>query len=502
MTRTTTLAERLSFMEIDERTRADLLRIKPILDEEMPRALSIFYDKIRAEPAVSRFFSSDAQMNGAKTAQAGHWANIASGEFNEAYLEGVTTVGRTHARIGLEPRWYVGGYALLADEVVRSLAVRLRKRVSLGGKTHAEDLGRVIGAFVKAVLLDMDIAITVYIEAAEEARRKEEAARRTMEGERQVAMAAIEQALARLAEGDLAVRVEADVAPQFQKLKGDFNKAAETLEAAMRTVSEKTAGISCASSEVSHAADDLSRRTEQQAASLEETAAALDEITSTVRQSTDGARKARDSVAEATAEAQASGEIVRRTVEAMNGIEGSSKQISQIIGVIDEIAFQTNLLALNAGVEAARAGEAGKGFAVVAQEVRALAQRSAEAAKEIKTLISTSTAQVDEGVTLVGRTGDALQRIVERVSAINGLIASISSSTEEQSTGLGEVNTAVNQMDQVTQQNAAMVEQTSAASRSLAQDADDLSRLVAQFRLSKGAVETDGSLRHQMRRAS
>ncbi|WP_309643171.1 methyl-accepting chemotaxis protein, partial [Phenylobacterium sp.] len=224
------------------------------------------------------------------------------------------------------------------------------------------------------------------------------------------------------------------------------------------------------------------RRTEQQAASLEETAAALDEITATVRRTAEGATHARKVVETARSDAAEGADVVRRATSAMDEIEGSSKQIGQIIGVIDEIAFQTNLLALNAGVEAARAGEAGKGFAVVASEVRALAQRSAEAAKEIKALITASSDQVGVGVDLVAATGKALESIVTQVAEINGIVAEIAASAQEQATGLQQVNTAVNHMDQVTQQNAAMVEESTAASHALAHEAKELAVLVAQFR--------------------
>ncbi len=289
--------------------------------------------------------------------------------------------------------------------------------------------------------------------------------------------------VSRLADGDLTYRLEQDVPAAYEQLKRDFNAAMDKLQAAMRGINENSGGVKTAASEISHAADDLSKRTEQQAASLEETAAALDEITATVRKTADGARQANVVVGQAKEEAQRSGEVVRSAVAAMGEIEGSSRKISQIIGVIDEIAFQTNLLALNAGVEAARAGEAGRGFAVVASEVRALAQRSSDAAKEIKTLIHASTEQVEDGVTLVNKTGEALQQIVVKVAEISTLVSEISASTQEQSSGLAEVNTAVNQMDQVTQQNAAMVEQSTAASHSLAGEADALTALVSKFRV-------------------
>jgi methyl-accepting chemotaxis protein len=292
--------------------------------------------------------------------------------------------------------------------------------------------------------------------------------------------------LASLAGGDLSARIAAQVAADYTALKNDFNVAAAGLEDAIRTISGVASQIGSGTQEIAQASNDLSRRTEQQAASLEETAAALDEIAATVRQTADGATRATTEVASARTDAERSGQVVGQAVAAMGAIEDSSRQITQIIGVIDEIAFQTNLLALNAGVEAARAGDAGRGFAVVAQEVRALAQRSAEAAKEIKTLISTSTQQVEAGVSLVGQTGEALNRIVGRVAAIDDLVRQISSSSQEQASGLNEVNTAVNHMDQVVQQNAAMVEQATAATHSLKGETAQLVSLVGRFKVGGG----------------
>ena len=305
--------------------------------------------------------------------------------------------------------------------------------------------------------------------------------------------------LSRLAEGDLQQRIETKFIPALDRLRVDFNASLEALEHSMVAITANAHAIRSGTGEISSAADDLSRRTEQQASSLEETAAALEQITATVKKTAEGAKHARDVVSTAKVDADKSGEVVREAMTAMTGIEKSSKQISQIIGVIDEIAFQTNLLALNAGVEAARAGDAGRGFAVVASEVRALAQRSAEAAKEIKGLISASTAQVDQGVTLVTQTGKALERIVAQVVEINAIITDIAASAQEQATGLQQVNAAVNEMDKVTQQNAAMVEETTAAAHSLAGETEELGRLVGRYQTRQVAEDP---IRAQLKKAA
>jgi len=316
---------------------------------------------------------------------------------------------------------------------------------------------------------------------AEHHRAATEAERREAEESRRAALDGLAQGLAQLAAGQVGVRLTRAFAEDYERLRHDFNATAETLNATMGDIGASSRGVHVGAAEIAQAADDLSRRTEQQAASLEETAAALNQITGAVRQAADSAGRANGMVDAAREEARATETSVRDTVTAVREIETASTQIGQIIGVIDEIAFQTNLLALNAGVEAARAGDSGKGFAVVAQEVRALAQRSADAAKEIKTLIGAATDKVEIGVTLVDRTGAALGSIIERVGEISVVVAEIATAAQEQALSLGHVNTAVNQMDQMTQQNAAMVEQTTAAAHSLKGEASRLGDLVRKF---------------------
>jgi methyl-accepting chemotaxis protein len=338
------------------------------------------------------------------------------------------------------------------------------------------------GTVFRIVKFATDITETINARAAFEAEMAE-----TARAQMQV-VSSLAAGLNHLATGDLLHRIEDRFGQDFEQLRTDFNRAVASLQQTLIEVAGNAAAITSGSTEVSAAADDLSRRTEQQAASLEQTAATLDQITATVKKSADGASHARGVVANAKSDAEHSGEVVRKAVQAMGSIQESSQQISQIIGVIDEIAFQTNLLALNAGVEAARAGESGKGFAVVASEVRALAQRSAEAAKEIKALISTSSVHVGQGVELVGEAGKALDRIAGQVTEINGIVGEIALSAQEQSTAIQQVNSAINQMDQVTQQNAAMVEETTAASHTLAEEAEKLTSLIGRFQVGQIAA--------------
>ncbi|TCQ09834.1 methyl-accepting chemotaxis protein [Rhizobium sp. PP-F2F-G36] len=300
------------------------------------------------------------------------------------------------------------------------------------------------------------------------------------------AIAELRRVIEALSQADLTQSMNGRFQGAFGELQANVNATMVTLRSTMESVRGAGSTISESSAELSGAANDLSKRTEQQAAALEETAAALDEITATVRTASMRANEAQDMVRETKASAERSGAIVRSAVDAMGRIEDSSSRIGQIIGVIDEIAFQTNLLALNAGVEAARAGEAGRGFAVVAQEVRELAQRSANAAKEIKTLISASASEVEGGVTLVRSTGTALLEIEKLVNQVNGHVESIATASREQATALGEINTSVNHMDQMTQKNAAMVEETTAASETLADQSRQLQQLLARFRLEQG----------------
>ncbi|OJT98226.1 MAG: methyl-accepting chemotaxis protein [Rhizobium sp. 63-7] len=329
---------------------------------------------------------------------------------------------------------------------------------------------------------------------ADNNRRRDESEQKSRDAERRAEEKAIKavvdalaNALNRLSEGDVTVSIDNPFRADFEQLRADFNRTTARLRQVLTEIRENGTSIEANSRQMRVSADDLARRTEQQAASLEETSAALDQITATVRSATVRAEEASHMVDEIKRDSEKSDKIVSDAMAAMERIEDASREIGKIINVIDEIAFQTNLLALNAGVEAARAGEAGKGFAVVAQEVRELAGRAATAAKDIKTLVGKSSTEVNSGVQLVTATGESLNKMGENVLRINDHVQSIVTSAREQSVGLSEINTAVSQMDQATQKNAAMVEETNAASHTLASDAENLAHLIGQFNIGGGA---------------
>lgn len=454
------IADRLNFIAFTDADGAALRAVKPIVSRAMGPALDRFYARIMDNPATAAFFASDSHLSRAKGAQLGHWEAIASARFDADYFERVQTIGRTHARIGLEPRWYVAGYSLVAQDLVTALIGQRRF-------TSRARLAREVAALVKAILLDIEISVSVYQQTSDE-----EVIGRFGAG------------LAELAKGNLTCRLSG-ASSRFAQLQDDFNTAATQLEASLAGVAQTAGVVRIAAEEISSAASDMGQRTELQAGSLEEAAAAMREVNDSVQASARGSVEVEAAVGLTQAEVADGQRVVGAALAAMQAIEHSSQKVTKIIELIDGIAFQTNLLALNAGVEAARAGDAGKGFAVVATEVRALAQRSADAASDIKQLIVSSGEKVGEGVALVGATSETLSRIVARVAEVSGHIGEIRQASQRQAISLKQISGTVSDMDRTTQQNAAMVEQSSAAARSLASEAAALSGLVERFRTAQ-----------------
>ncbi|MDD3838828.1 MAG: methyl-accepting chemotaxis protein [Phenylobacterium sp.] len=482
------LERRIAFAGLDEAARKRLAATAPIARKVLPGAVAGLYAQLGAFPETRETFAQ-VDVTRASARQVDHWAAIAAGLIDADFARRARALGESNAKIGMDAAWYVGGYAVILEKLVGGVLAEQIKAGGLGGMSKADKEKAIdsVGALIKAAMLDLGLGLEVYLEAAAHAEEQARADRVAAEAEQKQVVQGLAAALDRLARGDLTFRLDRAFPAEYDELRRDFNEAAARLEDAMTVIEANAAAIRNGAETIARASDDLASRTEQQAASLQETAAALDQITATVKRTSEGAAQADSAAREAKAEAERSGDVVAETVSAMSGIEHSAKQISQIIGVIDEIAFQTNLLALNAGVEAARAGEAGRGFAVVASEVRALAQRSAEAAKEIKALISASSEQVGSGVELVGQTGEALTRMVTKVAEISTLVAEIAASAKEQSTSLAQVNTAINEMDQVTQRNAAHVEQGASSGHALLTEVDALTRSIERFKLSASA---------------
>jgi methyl-accepting chemotaxis protein len=483
------LDERLDFIGLGPDERARLARLSDQVTAAIGPALDNFYKRMSSRPQLARMFSEPARLGYAKDRQSTHWAILAKGRYDATYLDNVKKVGAVHARIGLAPDWYISGYALIVEALIGHIVgayvatteARRRSLFTAGPRVDATDLSADISVVVKAALLDIGIVIEQYLDALAEEKRQLEAQKARDEAAQGEALAALAEVIAALANGDLSRRMPEGLPGNFRAMAENVNAALQQISGAISVAGDGANGIGQQIDELANGTDSLSDRTTQQASSLEQSSAALHELAESIASTSREAGSAATLISSVRVESEGSNEIVGRASAAMEQIEKGSAEIGSIIALIDGIAFQTNLLALNASVEAARAGDAGRGFSVVAQEVRALAQRSAEAAGTIKGLVSTNAAQVKSGRELVEETRVRLNGIAESIAAVSQIAASIANAASEQSNGLGELNQAMSMIDGLTQQNASLVDRTNANTQALRKDVDRLNEVLSRF---------------------
>lgn len=487
----TDIRERLAFLGIGAAEKVLISRIGQQVRQTLGPALDRFYRRVDETPALSRFFSNPLHQKSARTQQEKHWSRILDGDFGADYVQSTKAIGNTHARIGLEPQWYIGSYGLLLEGIVSGFLREAWPQPPQGFFDRlfrkakpvlpVEEATRRVGLLIKAALLDMELGLQTYTLNMDDQERSR------AEKERTESLTALSEALAdaleRMAKGDLVQEIDPDLETETTRMSGAFQNACAGLSHIVHAVRSTSGVVEHRARTLSSSSEDVACRIAEQVQALGTVSRNITELTASVKEVAEEARQADETVEACCNETGQGAEIVNRTVEAMAKISESSTQIVQIISVIDEIAFQTNLLALNAGVEAARAGDAGRGFAVVAQEIRALAQRSTTAAREIKELISSSMEDVERGVKMVDETGAALGNITTSVSRLGEAVGEIASGAEEQALRIMEINASTTQLEAVTKTNAAIVQEMSGSSQELVWDAAELMKIVMNFKV-------------------
>jgi len=451
-----------------------LRRAGEIVIPELDRVLTRFYERAKSNPEAMRFFDGTAQMDRAKSAQKSHWERLFSARFDAEYAASVKRIGVKHAEIGLPVTVYMSSYALATSDLLEIIGRRAKGGLLARGAKHARALTSVTA---RAFTLDMaEVMETIAAYEQEEQQR---------------AFSHLDAAIDCLANGDLTHQIpspeESDFPARFNSVRINLNTAAAKLGQTMSQVGARMNDLIDAARDVGGNTAELARRTENQAAALEQTAAAMQELSSNVTGAAETTEAANAVASEARGDVDAGAGIVSETAEAMTRIRDSSEKISQIIGLIDDVSFQTNLLALNAGVEAARAGEYGRGFSVVASEVRQLAASTSDAAREIKELILSSADEVEGGVQLTEQAGHTFEQIVSSFAKVSELSVGVAQASHEQARTVMEVNSAVRQIDTITQQNAAMAEETTAATQVMLSSADEVQVLLDKLRFQLDA---------------
>lgn len=470
----TEMQSRIDFTEFSAGQRSLLSKKQGRIASLIDKALDRFYAKVRRTPETSKFFRDQSHMEGAKRAQQSHWARIASGQFDDGFHDSVRRIGSVHARIGLEPRWYIGAYALVLEELLRDIGRSPIQRL-LGRRSPEAELSI---ALVKAALLDMELSVSIYFEEAQ--RDREEAIR------------ALEDALETLSRGELS-RDLAGLPDSFRKLELSYNTALASLRQLIGSVTESTDAIRSGANEISQASEDLARRTESTAASLEQTSASLIEVEQRVKATAGAASQTVVRADQAIGTVGTGRKMAEGAVEAMERVSDSTENIDAVIEGLDKIAFQTRVLAMNAAVEAGRAGEAGRGFAVVADLVSALAMRAEEESQNAREQLTLTQTDIASAVDAVRNVDGALADISTGVGEVHELLGAMATDNQAQSVALSQVSVAIGEMDKSTQQNAAMVEETSAAARNLSAQVDALGGQTARFNIGSDTKKSNPS---------
>ncbi len=465
------VSSRLTFMEMGPKQQATVAAVRPLIQKIIGGALDRFYARVRQQPETAHFFRDTAHMDAAKSAQASHWLNIASGRFDEKFYGSVRRIGSVHARIGLEPRWYVGAYAVVLEVLLEGIGKEYSpwRRLMRGFRGPSATDATV--AIVKAALLDMELSLSVYFEEAQV--------------ERNAAITATGSALNALAAGDLTNTLNG-LPESFAPLEVSYNDALNQLRDLIGAVSQSTTTIRTGSHEIAQASEDLARRTESNAASLEETAASVTQMDGRLRASASAASRTVERADQAITTVGGGRTVADEAVQAMGRVSESAKGIDNVIEGLDKIAFQTRVLAMNAAVEAGRAGDAGRGFAVVADLVSALAMRAEEEAKRARDQLTVTQTDIVTAVDAVTKVDGALAEILGDVTQVHELVATMASDNQAQSEAITQISATIGTMDQSTQQNAAMVEETSAAARSLATEVGALADRANRFQIGQG----------------
>ncbi|PZQ56150.1 MAG: chemotaxis protein [Novosphingobium pentaromativorans] len=465
-----TVEERLEFLEFDAAQRRLLAAAQPLLRKAIPPALDRFYRRVRATPEMARMFGGDAHIDAAKSAQVGHWMGIATGRFDAEYYAAVSRIGKVHARIGLEPRWYIGGYALILEEIMAAVERSARPWRLFSRGINPGKLSR---ALMKAAMLDMDLSISIYFEEAD--------------AERNQAISALDRAMSRLAAGDLVHDID-DLPAGFLSLKNSYNRSLANLRQTIGSVVKASDAIYGESGAIAQASEDLAQRTESSAANLEEAAATLVRVEERVKATASGAQETLGIAGEALGAVGQGRGVAGDAVQAMHVVHECARGIDAVIEGVDKIAFQTRVLAMNAAVEAGRAGNAGRGFAVVADLVSSLAMRAEEEARKARDGLSTTRSEIDQAVAIVSRVDRSLETIAGEVERVHSLVETMARDNDAQATAISEVSSTVGVMERTTQQNAAMVEQTSAAARTLISDAKVLADQAGRFQIEERPI--------------